>query len=361
MKIPLRIVLVLGVLAVSACDSGSVDATRCGAAAIDCSALPGVDAQKVACVDGVCDVTNACAEGRGHCSTEVNVGCEVDLTTPSNCGACGNACDEESPACVGSPRTCGQCPSDHPTFCDNVPACVDTNTDPANCGACGNACPTQANATATCAAGICGSVCTGGTMLCNGVCATNCEFTPDAQVTAITVLRNGKVMVAGSFTSADARFVGGIGRVLFNGQYDGTFPIVAGDYEGQITSVVEERDATGAATGKLLVVGSVRWGGPGSSFGIVRLNANGTVDATFNAGGAGCDSGLITAIIPELTATGTPTTKLYLALSTGCTTYNGVGAAGLIRVDASGARDMSFNNGGSGFSNRVDSVTLEQD
>ncbi len=89
---------------------------------------------------GACGHT--CASGQGCCG-----GTCTDLTTPQNCGTCGHAC--------GANQTCqnGQCIS----TCPSLPACNDT-------------CPCDASQCQTCQGGSCVSTCTSEQVCQSGNC-----------------------------------------------------------------------------------------------------------------------------------------------------------------------------------------------
>lgn len=83
-------------------------------------------------------------------------------------GACcpaGYTCQGGACAAAGS-GTPGGCPSNQ-ARCNG--ACTDLTTT-TNCGACGQVCSAPANATATCDGGHCGFACNAGYQLCDGVC-----------------------------------------------------------------------------------------------------------------------------------------------------------------------------------------------
>lgn len=68
--------------------------TTCGSCSNDCTMLPNV---AVATCEDVSDTYQCgigqCAEGYSDCNSNVDDGCEIDITTVANCGACGNTCD----------------------------------------------------------------------------------------------------------------------------------------------------------------------------------------------------------------------------------------------------------------------------
>lgn len=68
--------------------------SNCGACGNDCTKLPNVNPAGVACVAGACSVpADACADGFAHCSQKVEDGCETDIVKDeANCGACGKQC-----------------------------------------------------------------------------------------------------------------------------------------------------------------------------------------------------------------------------------------------------------------------------
>lgn len=140
------------------------DPRNCGACRNDCTALPGVSSA-IRCLAGVCDLAAGCAAGRGHCTATASDGCETDVASPANCGACGTVCSEPTPLCSaivsdgGAPgHACSNgCTAATPTRC--AMACTNTQTDPAHCGNCTTLCPPSAHATAICAVGACGLAC----------------------------------------------------------------------------------------------------------------------------------------------------------------------------------------------------------
>jgi len=159
-----------------ACASGCVpnDTHNCGACGHDCTSLPNVNGQVACGTGGACEFdAGACASGYAHCGDGgPDQGCETQIDTTSNCGACGVACGASAPKCAsaGGVYSCvSGCPSTAPTPCGST--CVDTSTDKNNCGGCGTACTTSvAHATPSCASSKCGYACNTGYSACGGTC-----------------------------------------------------------------------------------------------------------------------------------------------------------------------------------------------
>jgi|GEM_PF-3168892 len=140
----------------SGCGSTDTDVHNCGKCGHDCTALPHVsNGSAASCSGGACVVPPAaCASGYAHCSSNVDDGCEADLSQPSHCGSC-TACGSGMPLCTNNAGTYSctlSCQSPTPDICGST--CVNLQSDPQHCNTCGNAC-TYAHAAAQCASGAC--------------------------------------------------------------------------------------------------------------------------------------------------------------------------------------------------------------
>jgi hypothetical protein len=186
---------VAGACAVATCAAGFADCDRmasngcevdtrvntahCGGCGAACSAVGGTPA----CMAGACSI--ACAAGRGNCDLNATNGCEVATTADArNCGRCGNVCALANAAstCAAGACAVGSCNAGF-ADCDGMAATgceVDVRTTVAHCGACGRTCA-PANATAACAAGVCGyTACNAGFADCDGNRANGCEVNLNA-------------------------------------------------------------------------------------------------------------------------------------------------------------------------------------
>jgi hypothetical protein len=72
----------------------------CGQSCMDCIALPHTNSDTVNCSHGACTLLNGCASFWGDCDGIVSNGCETELTTQANCGACRLACSGATPRCI---------------------------------------------------------------------------------------------------------------------------------------------------------------------------------------------------------------------------------------------------------------------
>lgn len=164
------------------CIDTNVEPHHCGDCQTDCTMLLGVNpAGSVACRAGRCDLTGACQRDRANCDENTSNGCEVDLSTSSNCGSCGARCAEPTPMCAmatnedgGGPsyRCANNCLGLTPTRCDAM--CVDTMSNLQHCGGCGHACTSAPiNASPICSSGVCNFVCNMGFHACGDGCVSN--------------------------------------------------------------------------------------------------------------------------------------------------------------------------------------------
>ena len=164
-----------------------------------------------------------------------------------------------------------------------------------------------------------------------------------ANVTAIRVQSDGKIIIGGSFVNYNETPINRLARLNADGSLDTTFNIGAGA-ASTVNAVQIQPD------GKILV------GGIFTSFNgmpanrLVRLNTDGTLDTTFNIGtGVGGAVNVIT-----LQSDG----KIYLGGT--FTSYNGTASNRIVRINADGTLDASFNIG-SGTTGTVSAIVIQPD
>ncbi len=139
---------------------------------------------------------------------------------------------------------------------------------------------------------------------------------------------DGKIIIVGSFTKYNNITVNRIARLLPNGALDPTFIIGAG-------SSVIISNARVLTNGKILICGNFSEFNGVSKNKVARLNYDGNIDETFNIGTGFNDD--IDAIAVQQDG------KIILGGS--FTTYNGVTANRIIRINEDGAIDNTFLSG----------------
>lgn len=153
----------------------SSNLNHCGKCGNPCSAQNGT----ASCTQGKCAV-QSCIQGWDDCDGMYETGCEANLQTGTdNCGACNKKCTNTNgtTACVA-----GKCtPSCKNGFdsCDGNPdnGCETSLTTPQDCGQCGNVCGTQNTVSSTCTAGACKLTCKPNFADCDGDPSNGCECT----------------------------------------------------------------------------------------------------------------------------------------------------------------------------------------
>jgi uncharacterized delta-60 repeat protein len=163
----------------------------------------------------------------------------------------------------------------------------------------------------------------------------------------LAVQADGKIVVAGTAQTANG-YDFAVARLTSTGQPDTTFngtgkQVVSfglgGDNDDEATGVVLQPD------GKIVVVGFAQVLANYKTFALARINANGSLDTTFNhsgklafsfSGGAGIDEAHGVAIQPD--------GKIVVV---GFTQVNGANTDfAMARLNADGTFDLSFNNNG---------------
>ncbi|MEO8587770.1 MAG: T9SS type A sorting domain-containing protein [Flavobacteriales bacterium] len=169
-------------------------------------------------------------------------------------------------------------------------------------------------------------------------------FTPvnsaDAEAFAVAIQADQKILVGG--TAFTDLFYYGFGLVRYN--TDGTLDASFGT-NGKVTTLVgggpsQSRAIAVQADGKILMTGWSYAGGP-DSVGVVRYNANGTVDAGFGVGGVVSVGG--TGNMDAYAIAVQPDGKIVVAGDSG---FVSAARTFVLRLNADGTPDASFGNGG---------------
>ncbi len=166
----------------------------------------------------------------------------------------------------------------------------------------------------------------------------------DNVVHSISIQTNGKILVGGDFTN-------GLVRLNSDGTLDNTFNNGGSGFDSRATSISLQSD------GKILVGGSfTTYNNITCPIALARLNSDGTLDNTFNNGGSGFDigGGEIHNIVIQMDA--------KILVGGYFTTYNNITCPiALVRLNSDGTLDTTFNNGGAGFDDRAYYISLQSD
>ncbi|MGL1937143.1 MAG: hypothetical protein OCD01_19095 [Fibrobacterales bacterium] len=162
----------------------------------------------------------------------------------------------------------------------------------------------------------------------------------DDYVYDIKVQPDGKILVAGIFTTYNGVDVpDNLIRLNDDGSFDATFNGSNSGVSGFQASV---NDIIVLNNNQILIAGAFsHYNESTVPYGIVRLNADGSVDALFNASGKGANSRIYTLVLQK---------DGRILIGGGFETYNKTEVSnGITRLHSDGSLDITFNKNGIGF------------
>jgi uncharacterized delta-60 repeat protein len=162
-------------------------------------------------------------------------------------------------------------------------------------------------------------------------------------IASIALLADGKVLIGGSFTSVNGTTHNGIARLGANGALDNTFNASA-------TNSIAVNSVAVQTNGAILIGGDFTLANDASRSRIARLNSDGTLDTSFNPG-TGADRQVSSVL---LQADG----KVFIAGT--FTSFNSTNRNRIARLDANGSLDATFFPG-RGVDSAVSAVMLQPD
>ncbi|MES2747001.1 MAG: T9SS type A sorting domain-containing protein [Bacteroidota bacterium] len=155
---------------------------------------------------------------------------------------------------------------------------------------------------------------------------------------------DGKIILVGAFTNVNGTTSNRIARLNSDGSKDLSFAIslAAGATSGRAIKV--------QSNGKIIVAGEFTTvnGNPVPAR-IIRLNADGTLDASFNLGGVGADATILSIAIDS-------NDKILIGGS--FTNYNGVSRNRIARLNADGTLDITFVVG-TGATSNINAIEIQ--
>ncbi len=166
-------------------------------------------------------------------------------------------------------------------------------------------------------------------------------------VYSMAVQSNGQILIGGSFTSYNGTPCGGIARLNADGTVDATFAANAGTgANGAIFSVAVQ------SNGQILIGGSFSFYGTTGVGNIARLNADGTVDATFATNEGSGANGAVRSVVVQSNG--------QILIGGAFTSYNGPSRGHIARLNTDGSLDTTlWTAAGSGANGAVYSVAVQ--
>lgn len=162
-------------------------------------------------------------------------------------------------------------------------------------------------------------------------------------VTSIAVQQNGKIIIVGQFTSVNNVTVNRIAQLRANGTLEESF-IHGQGANSTVSVVLAQPDDKFIIGGIFIDINGVEQNR------ITRLNADGSLDITFNPG-MGANSG-VSAIAIQLDG--------KILIGGNFTSYDGIPRNRIARLNADGSLDTSFDPG-TGASNGINAIAIQPD
>jgi uncharacterized delta-60 repeat protein len=166
----------------------------------------------------------------------------------------------------------------------------------------------------------------------------------NGKIYASYVQSDGKIIVGGSFTSFKGISCGRLIRLNSDGSYDASFNTSIAATTGIIYAISSQPD------GKIIVVGSFTKYNNSTINRIARILPSGDLDTSFATG----SGSLLNIMNASVLADG------KILLSGNFTAFNGVQANRIVRLNSDGRVDTDFNSG-IGFDDDVSAVAVQQD
>ncbi|MBO9582791.1 MAG: T9SS sorting signal type C domain-containing protein [Flavobacterium sp.] len=166
----------------------------------------------------------------------------------------------------------------------------------------------------------------------------------NGKIYASCLQSDGKIIVGGNFTSYNGISAGRIIRLNEDGSYDSSFNTMVAATTGIVYDIALQPD------GKIIIVGSFTKYNAITVNRVARLLSNGTLDSTFLTGsGSTLNITHVKVLSDE-----------KILLTGNFTTFNGIAANRIIRLNSNGTFDSGFNTG-TGFNDDVNAIALQSD
>jgi uncharacterized delta-60 repeat protein len=170
--------------------------------------------------------------------------------------------------------------------------------------------------------------------------AFDAGLTFDQEIEVLAVQDDGKILAGGSFTKVNGNAANHIVRLNPDGTADNTFLTGTGVTDRVFALAIQP-------DGKILAGGTFTSYNGTAVSNIVRLNPNGTLDNTFNSG-SGFDLGVYKIVVQ-------PDDKILVGGY--FTMYNGSAQKNIVRLNVDGTVDATF-DAGTGFDGAVNAIAI---
>lgn len=167
-------------------------------------------------------------------------------------------------------------------------------------------------------------------------------------VNSVVFQADGKLVAGGTFAAYDGVSRNRIARINADGSLDTGFTLGNGTgFNNNVNAIAIQPD------GKILVGGLfTSYGGTPLQNRIIRLNADGSRDSSFNSGGGGFNNNVNTIAVRS---------DGKIVVGGAFTTYNGVSQLRIILLNSNGTVDSAFSSVGSGFNAGVNWLAIQSD
>jgi uncharacterized delta-60 repeat protein len=177
--------------------------------------------------------------------------------------------------------------------------------------------------------------------------SNDATFTPgtgaNSTISAIALQPDGKILIGGAFTSYNGTAINRIARLNTNGTIDTSFHVGTGAAATVNTIALQ-------ADGKILIGGTFTSYNGSTANRIIRLNTDGSADATFTPGTAA--SSTVNFIKVQ--------TDGQILISGAFATYNGTSRSRIARLNTDGTLETAFNPG-TGANSTVNCIAIQAD
>jgi uncharacterized delta-60 repeat protein len=167
----------------------------------------------------------------------------------------------------------------------------------------------------------------------------------NGSIYATSIQSDGKIIIGGGFTTYNGTTINRIARLNVDGTLDASFFPGTGAIGGSIFTTSIQSD------GKIIIGGSFTTYNGTTINRIARLNVDGTLDASFFPG-TGANSGIYATSIQS---------DGKIIIGGGFLYFNGTTQYKIARLNTDGSLDTSFDPGATGTNNTVSSISIQND